>query len=61
MSGFLQFWRDDSGQDLVEYSLIITFIAIACVGLMFSGQSSTNAIWSAANSRLIAANTVASS
>ena len=25
-------WRDESGQDLAEYTLLITLIAIACIG-----------------------------
>ena len=25
-------WRDESGQDLAEYTLLITLIAIACLG-----------------------------
>ena len=31
MAAYLyQFWREEDGQDLIEYSLLITFIAIAC-------------------------------
>ena len=26
------FWLEEEGQDLIEYSLLITFIAIACLG-----------------------------
>jgi Flp pilus assembly pilin Flp len=55
-----QFWRDESGQDLIEYSLLITFIAIACLALIGSGRSATNAIWGTANTSLVAANTAAS-
>jgi pilus assembly protein Flp/PilA len=25
-------WRDESGQDLAEYTLLIVLIAIACIG-----------------------------
>ena len=27
----VRFVRDDEGQDLVEYALLITFIALACI------------------------------
>lgn len=27
----LRFVREDEGQDLVEYALLITFIALACI------------------------------
>ena len=30
----LRFWRDESGQDLVEYSLLGVLIAVACVAGM---------------------------
>ena len=33
------------GQDLIEYSLLITFIAIACAALVGSGRPAVNAIW----------------
>ena len=31
MKKLLQFVREDEGQDLVEYALLITFIALACI------------------------------
>jgi len=32
--------RDDSGQDLVEYALLVALIALFCVGAVtFAGQS----------------------
>jgi Flp pilus assembly pilin Flp len=29
---FRSLWREESGQDLAEYTLLITLIAIACLG-----------------------------
>jgi Flp pilus assembly pilin Flp len=58
-SMFLQFWRDEEGQDLVEYSLLITFIAIATAALVGSGRPATNAIWSVSNAHITSANTIA--
>ena len=60
MKHISQFWQDESGQDLIEYSLLITFIAIACLALIASGRPATNAIWSTANTELVAADTAAS-
>jgi Flp pilus assembly pilin Flp len=60
MQAITHFVRDESGQDIIEYSLLITFIAIACLALIASGRPATNAIWSTANTELIAANTSAS-
>jgi Flp pilus assembly pilin Flp len=31
-----QFWRDDEGQDLVEYSLLLAFLILTAVALLNS-------------------------
>ena len=49
-------WREEDGQDLIEYSLLITFIAIATAALVGSGQNAIRAIWTTSNSNLQAAN-----
>lgn len=46
------FWRDETGQDIVEYSLLITFIAIATMWMVGSGRSTVNQIWIGANSTI---------
>jgi Flp pilus assembly pilin Flp len=55
----LQFALDEQGQDLIEYSLLITFIAIACLAFISSGQPATRAVWQTANSEVSIANTMA--
>lgn len=61
MAAYLhQFWQDDSGQDLIEYSLLITFIAIACLSFIGAGRPAVNAIWTGSNNQLSQANSVAS-
>jgi Flp pilus assembly pilin Flp len=59
MQLLLTFWQDESGQDLIEYSLLITFIAIACLALLGAGRPSVNAIWLNTNTQLSAAGTAA--
>jgi len=54
------FLREEDGQDLIEYSLLITFIAICCAALIGSGRPMVNGIWGTANSELTVANTSAS-
>ena len=44
------FWQDETGQDIIEYSLLMTFIAIATMWMIASGRSTVNAIWIGANS-----------
>ena len=39
----LRFVREDEGQDLVEYALLITFIALACIiGMQELGTAINN-------------------
>ena len=60
MAAFLlNFWREDDGQDLIEYSLLITFIAIACAALLGAGRPAVNAIWQNGNNHLAQANATA--
>ena len=54
-----QFWQENEGQDLIEYSLLITFIAIACAAIVGAGRPATNAIWTRSNATLSTANTIA--
>jgi Flp pilus assembly pilin Flp len=60
MAAYLnQFWQEEDGQDLIEYSLLITFIAIACAALIGSGRPAVNNIWQNSNNQLVQANSVA--
>jgi Flp pilus assembly pilin Flp len=51
-----RFINDESGQDLIEYSLLIAFVALAGAAMFIGMSTSVNSIWSTANSRLAAAN-----
>jgi Flp pilus assembly pilin Flp len=57
MERFYGFWRDQQGQDIVEYSIIVTFIAIACLALLATPQSSITALWTKGSNTLVSANT----
>ena len=46
------FVRDEQGQDLIEYTLLLAFVALASAALFFSASGSINTIWTAANTRL---------
>jgi Flp pilus assembly pilin Flp len=56
-----RFLREDNGQDLIEYSLLMAFIAIACLALVGAGRPAVNAIWTHGNSQLANAASVATS
>ena len=48
------FTRDEQGQDLIEYSLLLAFVALAAAALFISAATDISKIWSAASSRLAA-------
>jgi len=52
-----RFWTDDAGQDIIEYSLLITFIVIACMWFVGAGRDPVNGVWTTANSTISSANT----
>jgi Flp pilus assembly pilin Flp len=54
------FWREDCGQDLIENTLLMAFVALACATLFMGAGGSIKGIWSTTNSQLVAANTSAS-
>jgi Flp pilus assembly pilin Flp len=54
-------WREEDGQDLIEYSLLITFIAVATAAVVGSGKTAIVGIWTTGNSELVRASTTASS
>jgi Flp pilus assembly pilin Flp len=53
-------WKDEQGQDLIEYSLLMAFVALASAALFLGAGKSISGIWSTTNSQLTAANTQAS-
>jgi Flp pilus assembly pilin Flp len=54
------FLAGDSGQDLIEYSLLMAFVALASAALFIGTGGSISGIWSTSNSQLVAANSLAS-
>ena len=55
-SFWAQFWSDDQGQDMIEYTLMLAFIALASAALYTSAGGSIQGIWSNTSSQLSAAN-----
>ena len=51
-----QLWKDDQGQDLIEYTLLMAFVALASAALFIGAGGSVKGIWSTTNSQLAAAN-----
>ena len=53
-------FKEDSGQDLIEYALLMAFVALASAALFIGAGGSIKGIWTAVNTQLEAANTSAS-
>jgi Flp pilus assembly pilin Flp len=49
---FALLWRDEQGQDLIEYTLMLAFVALASAALFSSAGTSINQIWSKTNLQL---------
>jgi Flp pilus assembly pilin Flp len=56
MNALLQrFWRDDDGQDMVEYALLLSFIVVCAAAVLTSTRTQMSATWSTINSSLSSA------
>ncbi len=55
-----RFLRDEQGQDLIEYTLLLAFVCLASAALFISAGGSVAGIWTATNTDLANANTAAS-
>jgi Flp pilus assembly pilin Flp len=53
---FMNFVKDEQGQDLIEYTLLMAFIALASAAIFVNAGNSIKGIWSGASSQLVAAN-----
>jgi Flp pilus assembly pilin Flp len=60
MNTLYNLWNDEQGQDLIEYTLLMAFVALASAALFLGAGNSVKGIWSSSNSQLTAANTSAS-
>jgi|GraSoiStandDraft_43_1057313.scaffolds.fasta_scaffold1616553_1 Flp pilus assembly pilin Flp len=53
-------WQEEDGQDLVEYSLLLAFIALAAVALLSSVKTQITTLWSDISNALSSATSAAS-
>ena len=52
MVSLLRFLKDEQGQDLIEYTLLMAFIALASASIFVSAGGSISGIWGAASNQL---------
>src|SRR2546423_15506544 len=55
MTFMRNFVKDEQGQDLIEYTLLMAFVALASAALFIGAGGSVKGIWSTSNSQLAAA------
>ena len=44
--------REEQGQDLIEYSLLLAFVSLASAALFIGAGGSLSSIWTVANNQL---------
>jgi Flp pilus assembly pilin Flp len=52
MNTFKKLMKDEQGQDLVEYALLLVFLALAAIAILPTLGSSVNKVFSQSNSAL---------
>jgi pilus assembly protein Flp/PilA len=57
MRTLIELWRDESGQDLIEYALTIVLVALGAIVGMSTLASDINSVFGAAGSDLTSAAT----
>jgi pilus assembly protein Flp/PilA len=53
------FVRDDEGQDLIEYALLVALISLVCVAALTAAGGEVNKIFEAIKGKLVDANAAA--
>ncbi len=59
-SNLKAFWQEEDGQDMVEYALLLAFVALAAVSLLSGVKTSLNGMWTKVSSSLTSASTASS-
>jgi Flp pilus assembly pilin Flp len=52
MKSLHRFFNDEQGQDLIEYTLLMAFIALASAAIFVGAGGSVNSIWQNASNQL---------
>jgi len=60
MSYLLSFLKEEGGQDLIEYTLLMAFVALASAAIFIGTGGSVSSIWGVASNNLSNAATATS-
>ena len=61
MSLIKSFFVEEGGQDLIEYTLLLAFVALVSAAIFIQAGQSVAGIWRVANTQMSAANAAAAS
>ena len=53
------FWKEEDGQDLIEYTLLLAMVCLASAALMVGSGDAVHGIWSTTNNNLSSAGSMA--
>ena len=56
-----RFWLDDSGQDLIEYTLLLAFVALVSAAIFIGAGQAASDIWVIASNTMSNASSAAAS
>jgi Flp pilus assembly pilin Flp len=59
-SALYALWQEEDGQDLVEYSLLLAFIALAAIAILSAASKNISTLWTDISDALQDATTAAS-
>jgi Flp pilus assembly pilin Flp len=51
-SALKAFWQEEDGQDLIEYALLMAFIALAAVAVLTTIQTNVSKLWNSVSDAL---------
>ena len=52
MAFMRKLWEDEHGQDLIEYTMMMAFVALASAALFIGSGGSVSTIWTVSNGQL---------
>jgi Flp pilus assembly pilin Flp len=52
---FTNLWQEESGQDLIEYTLLMAFIALASAAIFINAGGNISNIWGSGSTQLATA------
>ncbi|MBK5294210.1 MAG: Flp family type IVb pilin [Acidobacteriia bacterium] len=60
MTSIRRFWLEEEGQDLIEYTLLLAFVALVAAAVFIGAGQSASGIWTIVGSHLANVSTAAS-